>query len=166
MVPNGWPLATAWLGTSVEDQRTADERLPELLATPAAHRWLSVEPLLEPVDLSPWLRPGRRWQCGACRRYCREWVNKWSNDCPHCGRVGYLCGSHAGNGAEGNALDWVVVGAESGPGAPPSRVEWVRSVVEQCRAAGVSVWVKQLAREDGGADMNRWPVDVRARETT
>ena len=112
------PLPNVWLGVSVENQRTADERLPDLLATWAAHRWVSLEPMLEAVDLSPWLRPGRRWQCGACRRYCREWANKWSNDCPHCGRVGYLCGSHAGNGAEGSALDWVVVGAESGPGVP------------------------------------------------
>ena len=113
-------LRNLWLGTSVENQRTADERLPELLATWAAHRWLSVEPLLEPVDL------GER-------------------------------------GLDGIA--WCVVGAESGPRARPCRDEWVRSVVEQCRAAGVSVFVKQLAREDGGADMSRWPVDVRGRET-
>ena len=47
------------------------------------------------------------------------------------------------------------------PGARPCRVEWVRSVVEQCKAVGVKVFVKQLSREDGGADMSRWPVGVR-----
>ena len=50
------------------------------------------------------------------------------------------------------------------PGARPCRVEWVRSVVEQCRDAGVAVWVKQLSREDGGADMSRWPADLQTRE--
>ena len=112
-----WPLVNVWLGTSIENQRTADERLPELLATPAAHRWLSVEPLLEAVDLG-----------------------------------------------ELDGISWVVCGAESGPGARPCRVEWVRSVVEQCRDAGVAVFVKQLSREDGGADMSRWPADLQTRE--
>ncbi|OYZ15612.1 MAG: hypothetical protein B7Y35_05970 [Sphingomonadales bacterium 28-64-96] len=51
-----WPLPNVWLGTSVEDQRAADERIPHLLATPAAVRFLSCEPLLGPVDL--WMQPG------------------------------------------------------------------------------------------------------------
>ncbi|WP_416906212.1 DUF5131 family protein [Micromonospora echinospora] len=57
-----WPLPNVWLGTSVEDQRAADLRIPALLDTPAAVRWLSCEPLLGPVDLGGWLPCGR---CGA-----------------------------------------------------------------------------------------------------
>ena len=56
-----WPLPNVWLGVSVEDQRTADERIPDLLATPAALRFVSCEPLLGPVDLSRWLGEMRRW---------------------------------------------------------------------------------------------------------
>lgn len=55
--PN-WPLPNAWLGTSVEDQVTADERIPHLLRCPAAVRWLSCEPLLEPIDLTPYFDNG------------------------------------------------------------------------------------------------------------
>lgn len=56
----GWPLRNVWLGTSVEDQDNADRRLPHLLDTPAAVRWVSAEPLLGPVDLTPYL-PGLDW---------------------------------------------------------------------------------------------------------
>jgi protein gp37 len=49
-----WPLPNVWLGASVEDQARADERIPDLLATPAAVRFLSCEPLLGPVNIGPW----------------------------------------------------------------------------------------------------------------
>ena len=52
-----WPLPNVWLGVSAEDQKTADERIPLLLQTPAAVRFVSYEPALGPVDFSPWLRP-------------------------------------------------------------------------------------------------------------
>ena len=55
ILAGGWPLANAWMGTSVEDQRTADERIPHLLDTPAAVRWISAEPLLEGLDLTKWM---------------------------------------------------------------------------------------------------------------
>lgn len=58
VVQKRWPLPNVWLGTSVENQATADERIPELLATPAAVRFLSCEPLLEGLDLEPWLATG------------------------------------------------------------------------------------------------------------
>ena len=53
--PSAWPLPNVWLGVSVENQAMVDERIPVLLDTPAALRFLSVEPLLGPVDISPWL---------------------------------------------------------------------------------------------------------------
>jgi protein gp37 len=120
-----WPLPNVWLGVSVEDQQRADERIPHLLATPAAVRFLSVEPLLGPVDLR---------------------TVTYQTDCRACAGRG-TCGICDGGKVEKaalDALDWVIVGGESGPGARPCRIGWIRSIVEQCRGAGVPCFVKQL----------------------
>lgn len=109
-------LSNVWLGTSVEDQKRADERIPELLGVPAAVRFLSVEPLLGPVDLGRYL-----WDDG-------ESVE----------------GIPAQPSSPRDSIGWVIVGGESGPGARPMQVEWARSIVRQCKDAGVSVFVKQL----------------------
>lgn len=103
---HGAPLPNVWLGVSVENQATADERIPLLLQTPAGVRFLSVEPLLGPVNLM--------------------------------GRGRYL--AHVGE----HGIGWVIIGGESGPGARPCDLAWIRSVVAQCKAAGVPVFVKQL----------------------
>jgi len=140
-VAGPWPLVNVWLGVSVEDQRAADTRIPLLLSTPAAVRWISAEPLLGllgPVDLSAYLAP-------------------------------------APGGTP--ALDWVVVGGESGPGARPCDVGAIRSIVAQCKAAGASCFVKQLGadpynfgrcvdlpRHPKGGDPAEWPEDLRVRE--
>jgi hypothetical protein len=110
----GWPLPNVWLGTSVEDQRAADERIPHLLATPSAMRFLSCEPLLGPVDLE---RPpaGSRPYPGS-GIYPPWYVQQ---------------------------LDWVIAGGESGPNYRPMDPSWLTSLVEQCRAAGVAIYVKQ-----------------------
>lgn len=109
-----WPLPNVWLGTSVEDQRYADLRIPHLLATPAALRFLSVEPLLGPVDLRPWLRRIN----GESRA---ESVHDWSTE----------------------RIDWVIVGGESGPGARPMHPDWVRAVRDECQRWGVPFLFKQ-----------------------
>lgn len=119
-----WPK-NVWLGTSVEDQQTADERIPHLLQTPAAVRFLSCEPLLGPVDLWQWL------------------------GCPDDGVTEARPGTRlldAGRAAFGDTplIDLVVVGGESGPHARPCDVVWIRSIVQQCKAAGVKCFVKQL----------------------
>jgi len=144
-----WPLENIWLGVSVEDQATASERIPLLLQTPAAVRFVSYEPALEWVDLKKYLLPTR-------------------------GRP---------------ALDWLICGGESGPGARPFNVEWARSTIAQCKAAGVACFVKQLGanvacreedmfqstgdtelgwrawlRDPKGGDMDEWPADLRVRE--
>ena len=114
-----WPAPPAWrpnvwLGTTVEDQRRADERIPHLLSAPARVRFLSVEPMLGPIDLSaffggPYVRlPGDAIE-------------------PH-----YNAG-----------IDWVICGGESGPGARPMRLEWARDLRDQCLAAGVPFFFKQ-----------------------
>lgn len=145
------PLPNVWLGVSVEDQVRADERIPVLLDTPAAVRWISAEPLLGPVDLEPWLSwkgdylPGpddRCWGCGSC-----------DTDCPTCPRqkavFTYPEGPADTDGvpewiAEHRmTLDWVVAGGESGPGARPMHPDWARQLRDQCAAAGVPFLFKQ-----------------------
>lgn len=140
------PPRHIWLGVSVENQAAADERIPHLLATPAAVRFLSVEPLLERVRLDAWLRAAPR-------------------------------------------PDWVILGGESGPGARVCAVEWLCFLADECRDAGVPVFVKQLGarpvtvdlggseyssggsgflpvrlKDRKGGDINEFPSRLRVRE--
>jgi len=144
LIREPWPPRNVWLGTSVEDRRYADLRIPHLLATPAAVRFLSIEPLLGPVDLSEWLCTckGRRWVDDEC----------WTPDFPHNARTignGLIpCGFCNLGGWdvdewEGPRIDWVIVGGESGPGARPMHPDWVRSIRDQCQAAGAPFFFKQ-----------------------
>jgi protein gp37 len=115
-VSGATPPGNWWLGVSVEDQKTADERIPLLLNTPASVRWLSIEPLLGPVGIASWLRvrhvaPG-------------------------------LIGAALGLGFD-SRVDWVVVGGESGPNARPMHPQWVRDLRNQCTDAGVPFFFKQ-----------------------
>lgn len=145
-----WPLPNVWLGTSVEDQERAEDRTGYLLETPAAVRFLSCEPLLGPLNLSQWLWPT---PCG-----CRPDVEA---------RTGELLGCDGGCGdrPQRSLLDWVIIGAESGAGARPMDPAWAQSIVDQCRAAGVPVFVKQLS---GGRranhDIDTFPPGLRVRE--
>lgn len=117
-----WPLHNAWIGVSVESQKWADIRIPQLLDTPAAVRWISAEPLLGPVDLTKWI-PGR---CACQPPGPSEGVH-WTG----CPALRY------------RGLDWVVVGGETGPGARPMHPAWARSLRDQCTAAGVPFFYKQ-----------------------
>jgi len=137
-----WPLPNVWLGVSVENQKWADIRIPALVQTPAAVRFLSCEPLLGPVDLSAWMPPGiARWRCGSCKRF---YAGPWQETCPGCSQVGCWCGSHTGNGRLGEQpLGWVIAGGESGPGARPMHPDWARGLRDQCQAAGVPFFFKQ-----------------------
>jgi protein gp37 len=127
-----WPLPNVWIGVTVEAQRRADERVPELLRTPAAKRWLSVEPMLEPITLRPFLLQK------ACDR-CTQGVMDSENDHLH-GRCRCEChGDHR--------LDWVVCGGESAQTRETTRpfdIGWGRNLQAQCRAAGVPFFMKQL----------------------
>jgi protein gp37 len=158
--------SNVWIGTSVEDQERADERIPELLKIPAKVRFLSVEPLLEAVDLTMALEDFK------------------SRD-PMLNRTPA-------------PVQWVIVGGESGGKARPCEVEWIRSIVQQCKAAGVACFVKQLGghvslfdtpssdclkneplnetvsgypddhranlKDRKGGDWSEWPEDLRVRE--
>jgi protein gp37 len=144
-------LLNVWLGVTAESQQWAETRIPVLLDTPAVVRWVSAEPLLSPLDLTC---------CGGVNALGRDWTPTTGTSHP--------------------LLDWVVVGGESGGGARPLDLEWVRGVVTQCQDATVPVFVKQLgavwardtrvggvsvARYDkAGSDMSNWPAGLRIRE--
>lgn len=146
-----WPFPNVWLGVSVEDQTTADNRIPILLQTPAAVRFISAEPLLGPIDLH------------AAR--CRYQLSTYEED---------------------HWLDWVIIGGESGANARRCDVDWIRQLKNQCQAAKVPVFVKQLGaspisciqtrepqddwvrimcqKDKKGGDPAEWPADLRVRD--
>lgn len=140
----GWPLPNVWIGTSVENQKYADLRIPALLDIPAAVRFLSCEPLLGPVDLTAWMPEGfASWRCQGpdCRRF---YSGPLQQRCPDCGREGHWTGSHTGNGRpNGQPISWVIVGGESGRGARPMSPYWAATLRDQCIKAEVPFFFKQ-----------------------
>lgn len=117
---DGNPPKNVWLGVSTENQKYADERIPHLLRTPAAVRFLSVEPMIGPIDL-------------------RAFMPIYTHNGPPCcvdkegwHRTKRECGLH-----------WVIVGGESGHGARPMNSQWARDIRDQCVAAGVPYFFKQ-----------------------
>lgn len=156
-----WPLPNVIHGYSASTQADLDAGIADLRLAPSALRCLSLEPLIGPVDVSACL--GLEWsEIGEC------WI---------CER------DHAVFG--GRKIDWIIVGGESGPGARPCDVAWIRAIVEQCKAAGVPCFVKQLGdvrilssgtglphyhewfhqiKARKGADPSEWPADLRVRQ--
>jgi protein gp37 len=125
-----------WVGTTVEDQRRADERIPHLVLIPAVVRFLSCEPLLGPVDLAE----GLGWACLRCDEEYLDADGDWR----WC--AGELRPEHHCGGAWSPArpkVGWVIAGGESGHGARPSHPHWFRSLRDQCVAAEVPFFFKQ-----------------------
>lgn len=127
-----WPMPNVWAGVSVEDQPRAEQRIHDLLETPAAVRWVSAEPLLGPVNLTVMERNGPVHTDALTRYY-------------------NLAGQRVNS-----TIDWVVAGGESGPDARPMHPDWARSLRDQCAAAGVPFlfkqwgeWVPQVGAVDG-----------------
>ncbi len=156
----GWPLPNVWLGVSAEDQKWADIRIPALLDTPAAVRFVSAEPLLGPIDLDRYL-----------------WLQGPSSAGPfydHAGRrrFGGGIGGQMLTRVRARDLHWVIAGGESGPGARPCELDWLYSLRDQCIDAGVPFFCKQLGavlgRQFGagshGDDWDAWPADLRIRD--
>ena len=110
-----------WIGVTCENQKTADERIPILLNIPAAVRFVSVEPMLSSIDLSPWL-------------ISDGWTPSYSDP----DNIG--CHPPA---EPLNALHWVICGTESGPKRRPAKTEWIRSLKDQCVKAGIPFFLKQ-----------------------
>lgn len=140
-----WPLPNVWLGVSVEDQKTADERIPYLLKTPAAVRFLSCEPLLGSLDIRLCLYPHRRMNCPKCNEMHIDYGPHRHHLCMHCGER-WDGGDTATGSMEHNEyrqIDWLICGGESGPDARPMHPEWARSLRYQCQEAGVPFFFKQ-----------------------
>jgi len=125
---NSWgQLKNIQLILSLSTQKEADEKIPTLLQIPAAVRGLSIEPMLEPLNIIRWLDYGG---------YEEDW-----------------------------GIRWVIVGCESGSNRRPCKIDWVRSIVQQCKAANVPVYVKQLSI-NGKVSRNpkEWPEDLRVQQ--
>jgi protein gp37 len=156
---DGWtfPLPNVWLGVSVEDQARADERIPYLLGTPAAVRFVSAEPLLGPVDLTRVVLDE-----GVAEDVLGDADLRADPKAPPC-------------------LDWVIVGGESGPRARPFDLAWARQMVATCLEREVPIFVKQLGAQPfdsarvgemqdvgladrKGGDPAEWPADLRVRQ--
>ena len=119
-----WPLTNLHLGVTVENQTEADERIPLLLQTPAAVRFLSVEPLLEEVDLTriPWIEGLYIDPLNGFFGNLGQWKNK-----------------------SGAKIDQVIIGGESGSNARPFKLEWAKLLIEQCKESDTKVFMKQTA---------------------
>lgn len=152
MVPDSWRGGlfpdNVWIGTTVADQPYADLRIPILLAVPARVRFLSVEPMLGPIDLSNLVRTmsvgEHHYSALECDVDPED--DEWN----------------------GRTVNWIIIGGESGPKARPLNVDAAADLVQQCRSAGVPVFVKQFgerwARDSGthhidshGGDPSVWP---------
>ena len=113
LIPGYFPLKNVWLGVTAENQEQAEKRIPTLLQIPAAKRFVSIEPMLGPIDLQK-----RIIVTGAGMKIYNSfsWIER---------------------------LDWVICGGESGPGARPMHPDWVRSIRDQCQEANVPFTFKQ-----------------------
>ena len=131
--PKYWPgvLPNVWLGVSAERQQEADERVQELLATPAAVRFVSAEPLLGAIDFTKWLLYA---SCNKCRQFVVG-SRKHGGGIEH-----HDCNYYA---EPMTNLDWIIVGGESGRDARPMHPDWVRSIRDQCAASGTPFFFKQ-----------------------
>lgn len=148
-----WP-SNFWIGATVENQEQANRRIPALLEIPAALRFLSCEPLLGHVTIEDYLP---RYGCG--RR------------CHHSNNKADLCGE--GGIIEFPAIGWAIIGGESGPKARPMNTDHLISLRDQCLAAGVPVFIKQMGnrvaekfrcRDPKGGDISEWPAEYRLRQ--
>ncbi len=164
----GLPLPNVWLGVTAENQRMADERIPVLLDTAAAKRFVSIEPMLGKINLESWLDPAE--VCEGCDDgygfggRCKSDRTPRDEQCPWNRAVQVVKehGPYDAGGAPASvtstvmSLDWVICGGESGPDARPMHPDWVRSIRDQCAAAGTPFmmkqwgeWMPQVGARDG-----------------
>lgn len=142
------PLPNVWIGATIVNQEEADRDIPKLLAVPAKVRFLSMEPLLGPVDLEAACDLA---EAQVCKGTWKELADP------------YICAAALRSGSVA-MLDWVIVGGESGPGARPMHPTWARFLRDQCQEAGVTFLFKQWgewmpAEKDGNTVKLTFPID-------
>lgn len=130
------PPRGIWIGVSAENQETADERIPYLLATPAATRFVSAEPLLGPINFRR-IAPGSQEE--------GSYIDAPAGDF-------YMPNTH-GRVRTNARIDWIITGGESGAGARPTDPDWMRAIRDDCRETAAAFFCKQM----GGADKARMP---------
>jgi len=138
--------ANVMLGATVVTQAEADRDIPKLLAVPAARRFLSIEPMLAAIELDRWLTIHKHWKSADSLPaapwhppYPKHWYERqalvaagWKHE-----------------------LHWIIVGGESGPNARPIHPDWVRSIRDQCVAAGVPFFFKPWGEWTPGENVER-----------
>lgn len=169
-------IENAWLGTSISDQETAERAITKLLKcrdlSPVL--FLSAEPLLGPIDLNPWIVGSGPCMDPACCNNPRQ-----SDDPRYC-VCHFGMSVHRRGVLNAAPFDWVIVGGESGPNARPNDIGWTESIIEQCQAAGVACFHKQLGsrsarvvnektrhliiQDPKGGDPAEWPAHLRFRQ--
>jgi len=134
------PYDNIWMGVSVEDQRTADERIPQLVNGWDGHRFVSCEPMLGPVVINL----VRRTTLG----------------------LGINNHIHCYPSWEERLVDWVICGGETGPGARPMDPEWARRLRDECRMVGVPFFFKEMSSRGVVPDdlqVREWPKGLERR---
>lgn len=157
-----WP--NVWHGTSTEDQKNADERIPHLLSVPSAVRFISYEPALGPISFEKWLYITAPSTAG-------PWYD-YTGKIKEC--TGY--GGQAFQSKPSNYIHQIIIGGESGAGSRPFDLRWAFDIVEECESAGVACFVKQMGanpvyqgeslklKDRKGGDMSEWPEALRVRQ--
>jgi len=126
-----YKLPNVWLGVTAENQEQADKRIPILLDTLAALRFVSIEPMHEKINLQ-WIKSSARGE-------------KLIIDALK-GEVSHVTNDNGQYKTQSNKLDWVIVGGETGTGARPLRYEWVKDIQGQCKAAKVPFFFKKWGK--------------------
>lgn len=159
-IPDAFIPKNAMIGVTCENQGWLDKRAAELLKIFRVRKFLSLEPLLGPIEVDKYFDPT---QCPECEHIdSRDGYDVLGAD------DGKLFCNKCNSEVEPilpKPIDWVIVGCESGPKRRPCKLEWIASTIDQCNAASVPIWIKQIPI-DGKVNhnMNEWPMWARRRE--
>lgn len=150
-----------WLGITVINQNEADRDIPKLLPTPARLRFLSCEPLFGPINLRA-IGQSERITLDALSGHWTGWAEpaaSWSDAQKKLATIASLPTILP-------ALDWVIIGGESGHKARPMQVEWAESIADQCAAAGIVFFMKQGSQANWPSfrDFDSFPPSLQVRE--
>jgi len=147
-----WPLPHIWLGVTAEDQKTAVQRIPLLLLTPAAVRFISAEPLLGPIDLTTLVveqNTTHRWGWDALTG--EDFIENFTTHQRWEHRRTWRSNLYS-------HVNWVIVGGESGSGSRPMHPDWAHSLRVQCRDAQVAFHFKQWGEYAHWQDIGTYDV--------